>query len=96
MAYSTNSTLSDRLMLPLYFIRMTPSFFRRKQNERKEQKNYLAIQFRARIVPSGSPGQANFLAGQVTLKGFLPNGKGHPVMFKIINYKTRVRTLLPI
>ena len=96
MAYSTNSTLSDQLMLPLYFIRMTPSFFRRKQNERKEQKNFLAIQFRAQIVPSGSAGQVNFLAGRVTLKGFLPNGKGHPVMFKIINYKTRVRALLPI
>ena len=76
MACSTISMLSDRLMLPLYFIRMTPSFFQRKQNERKEQKNFLAIQFRARIVPSGSPGQVNFLTGQVTLKGFLPNGQG--------------------
>ena len=63
---------------------MTPSFFRRKQNERKNQKNFLAIQFRAQIVPSGSPGQVNFLAGQVTFKGFLPNGQGSSSN-KIIN-----------
>lgn len=36
----------------------------------------IKLMFRAQKVPSGSPGQIDFLAKQVAFKTYLPNGQG--------------------